>query len=154
VDKIINIGSGNCGQVFCHITFKEGRLSITGVEGPKANGGARGGCGQIIMSGWDITTYAKGWDAELEAKFIAVWERWHLNDMKAGTPAQEQFLRDTPIGPCASHYLAALAALTAAGLNPDNGYKYGSAWLREEVPEDVIAFLVALPVTRINPAWV
>lgn len=34
------------------------------------------------------------------------------------------------------------------------GYKYGSAWLREEVPADVLSWLRALPETDVNPAWV
>jgi hypothetical protein len=37
---------------------------------------------------------------------------------------------------------------------PVCGYKYGSAWLFEEVPSDVLAWLAALPDTRIIPAWV
>ena len=74
-------------------------------------------------------------------RMVAVWERWHLNDMKAGTLAQEQYLREHPVTAVypESHYEKASEALTAAGLNPDNGYKYGSAWLREELPADVLA---------------
>jgi hypothetical protein len=34
------------------------------------------------------------------------------------------------------------------------GYKYGSAWLKEAVPADVLEFLRALPNTDITPAWV
>lgn len=37
---------------------------------------------------------------------------------------------------------------------PVCGYKYGSAWLKEDVPEEVINFLKALPDTKITPAWV
>ena len=33
------------------------------------------------------------------------------------------------------------------------GYKYGSAWLHEDVPADVLAFLAALPETDVTPAW-
>lgn len=78
------------------------------------------------------------------ARMVEVWKRWHLNDMRAGSPAQEQWLKEHPIDPAEyaypkSHYEVASAKLAAAGLNPDNGYKYGSAWLREELPADVIA---------------
>jgi hypothetical protein len=38
-------------------------------------------------------------------------------------------------------------------LRPD-GPAYGSAWFYHEVPADVIDFLVSLPVTDIQPAWV
>lgn len=37
---------------------------------------------------------------------------------------------------------------------PVCGYKYGTAWLKEEVPEDVIKWLSDLPETKITPAWV
>lgn len=37
---------------------------------------------------------------------------------------------------------------------PTCGYKYGTAWKREEVPADVIAFLQSLPDTDKKPAWV
>lgn len=36
---------------------------------------------------------------------------------------------------------------------PVCGYKYGTAWQREEVPQDVIDWLFALPDTPIQPAW-
>lgn len=37
---------------------------------------------------------------------------------------------------------------------PVCGYRYGSAWKKEEVPQDVLEFLVGLPNTTIQPAWV
>ena len=37
---------------------------------------------------------------------------------------------------------------------PACGHKYGSAWLREELPADVVAFLGGLPDTDQAPAWV
>ncbi len=141
-------------SVFCKIEFKEGRLSVIGVEGPLPSGNARGGCGQIDMSPWFIKTYAPGWSAEKEKQFRAVWKRWHLNDMKAGTPKQEEYLKDHPIENTADHYTRACEVLREAGLNPDNGYTYGSKWLREEVPEEVLEFLQSLPDTDIIPAWV
>jgi len=36
---------------------------------------------------------------------------------------------------------------------PVCGYKYGTNWLREELPKEVVEFLVALPDTDIQPAW-
>lgn len=78
-------------------------------------------------------------------RMLAIWKRWHLNKMKAGSPAQEQFLREHPVKAVypESHYTKASQALAEAGLNPDpsfrNGYKYGSEWVHEELPADVIA---------------
>lgn len=37
---------------------------------------------------------------------------------------------------------------------PVCGYKYGSAWKEEEVPQDVINWLFNLPDTTVRPAWV
>jgi len=35
----------------------------------------------------------------------------------------------------------------------DDGYKYGSAWLHEEIPEEVLDFLKSLPDATKQPAW-
>lgn len=87
----------------------------------------------------------------------AIWERWHLNKRRAGSPAQERWLRENPIPPeeyayPKSHYEVARHKLAEAGLNPDTsftprvpnvntegGYRYRSAWIREELPADVLA---------------
>lgn len=37
---------------------------------------------------------------------------------------------------------------------PVCGYKYGSEWLKEEVPQEVIDWLFSLPESKITPAWV
>ena len=37
---------------------------------------------------------------------------------------------------------------------PVCGYKYGSAWLKEDVPKEIIDWLFALPTTKTRPAWV
>jgi hypothetical protein len=37
---------------------------------------------------------------------------------------------------------------------PECGYQYGSTWLTEEVPADVLDFLRSLPSTSLAPAWI
>lgn len=37
---------------------------------------------------------------------------------------------------------------------PVCGYKYGTSWLKEEVPPEVIAWLFKLPDAEVEPAWV
>lgn len=37
---------------------------------------------------------------------------------------------------------------------PVCGYKYGTSWLKEKVPQDVLDWLFALPETERRPAWV
>ena len=89
LDNILRIGHGPYGNVYCRVQYKNGKLSITGVEGPKSNGDAIGSCGQIndhLTA--DVTEFAPGWDAEKVAKFAAIWARWHLNDMRPGCEHQ------------------------------------------------------------------
>lgn len=37
---------------------------------------------------------------------------------------------------------------------PICGYKYGSKWLKKEVPDEVVQFLESLPESKVKPAWV
>jgi hypothetical protein len=148
INKTVRLGTrptynGRRMNVFCKIGFDGQRLSISGVEGPTRNGNCIGACGQIDMhlgQGEDITP-APGWTAETIAAFLQAWNRWHLNDMRAGCEHQRALgwtkYEDHPSEPC-----------------PTCGYKYGSRWLTEEVPADVLAFLSSLPDTDLVPAWV
>jgi hypothetical protein len=246
--KVINPIKKTDGErsyhVFIKIELKDGgRLSISGVEGPMSNGNCLGGCGQIDMhlrtedrhaNGWEYTT---GWDAEMMNRLLEVWERWHLNDMRAEcvhqrangwrekaaekvtlyhwrmtreaseaqkaaekaainalkdgktfTPTQEQsFIAALPYAQ--TTYTAELPAKIAGYYEPkkplyagDGGhteiktlgwvrqdehpdgilsrpcpvcdYKYGTKWLKEEVPQDVIDWLLSLPTSEVKPVWV
>lgn len=224
--KVVHVGSGDYGRVFCKIQITDGKLSISGVEGPRADGNCRGSCGQILDH-LTVSKFAPGWDAEKLEHFRALWDRWHLNDMRAGCEHQRASwdtsreievvtyklttaairLREETIAAAAKAALAgtpfeptaqarALAQLDAwymprsvppdadsplAGCyevekretktigwvkpseHPDGvlckpcptcGYKYGSAWLREELPEDVAVYFASLPETTVQPAWV
>jgi hypothetical protein len=165
--KVVMLGNAGVGSIFAKVTFRDGKLSISGVEGPMSNGDAKGSFGQIIMSykEYDHRGHltlreirpAGKWTHELIRQFFDVWDRWHLNDMKGGSPAQEEWLRANPVVAVypESHYTKASEALAQAGLNPDaDGYRYGHAWKREEVPAEVIAFLKSLPDSPVTPAWV
>lgn len=160
--KIIRLGTGCTSggrsySIFCKIRMAAGAVSISGVEGPLPGGNAVGGCGQINMHlKPQSITPAPGWDSDKLVRFFAVWDRWHLNGTRAGSPAQEAELRRHVYDRSAhgEHYDWARQVLTAAGMQPDNGYSYGSAWLREEVPADVVEFLRSLPDTDKKPAWV
>ena len=126
---------GDVSPLYIRAFIKNGELSITGSY--------RSAAGQIVMHEWDMAEYAPGWDAEKVAKLRAIWARWHLNYRRAGTPAQEQYLREHSVYG-GDTYSAACAALAAAGLNPDNGYRYGHAWIREELPQDVIDYIAEI----------
>jgi hypothetical protein len=142
-------------RYYVAIQFKNGNLSITGVEKPLDNGDCDS-CGQIVMHAWSIKCYSAGWDLETITRLREIWNAWHLNDLCAGSPAQRAYLEAHPIDVShrPDHYSEACRVLAAAGLHPDPGYlhegkpyAYGHAWLRKEVPTDVIAWLVALPAS-------
>lgn len=169
LEKTIRLGvaetyGGRSYSVYCQIRIVDGELSITGVEGPLSSGNALGSCGQIEMS-LDITKIrpAPGWTHKMLREFLTLWRRWHLNEMTAGSPAQEAWLRDNPVRweyP-ESHYTAACTALAGADINPDpdylhdgKPYHYGTAWLKESLPVDVVEWLRGLPDADKTPAWV
>lgn len=153
------VGRHADGDVWIETQVANGRLSISGVVGPRRNGNAAGSCGQIQDVLTEPIVPAKGWTPELIARLHAVWERWHLNDMVAGSPRQMEYLRTTRRefpGYPASHYEWAKSLLADAGLEPDaehDGYSYGSAWLTEELPADVIEFVTTLPVPTKEFPW-
>lgn len=162
MEKVIRIGKGKWGNVYCNVKWNDRRLSITGVEGPMRNGDARGGCGQIDPLKSEITEFAPGWNQETLEKFAAIWERWHLNDMRAGNAAQEKALREWKEKGNAFTYEKAVEYLKSINLyevkisldGVQVPYKYGYRWLTEEVPQEVIDWLFNLPETDMTPAWV
>lgn len=129
--------------VFITIKFKNGQLSLTGVEGPLPSGNAKGSCGQINM-GFDyhnIDHYTKNWDIKMFSKLMKIWDQWHLNDMHAECEHQES--KGFDYNNC-----------------PDNericsvcGYEIGSAWTKRKVPEDVLTWLKNLPMSEVWPSW-
>ena len=124
------VGKRN-GSVYVKIEWDGKSLSITGVVGPLPSGNALGSCGHFEHP-IQIETYAQGWTAWEIQKLWALWDRWHLNDMRAGCEHQRALgwtkYDDHPSEPC-----------------PTCGYKYGTAWLTEEVPQDVLEWLAELP---------
>lgn len=66
-----------------------GRLSISGVVGPRSNGDCYGSCGQIadtireaIKAGEFTPNSAQGWTVPDVLSFLDLWDRYHLNDMR------------------------------------------------------------------------
>jgi len=226
-EKVVRIGTvdyyGKRVSVFCEIGVKNGELSITGVVGPKRNGDAEGGCGQIDLSEYSGWEFAAGWDKETLDKFTDVWARWHLNDMRPGCEHQRDWDTSEKIGVIQYTYTDLYTTLSKmektmperlTSLDKENlalgkkafraflgygngtrgdvleaceagllrtcgieeklagwvyptqhekglltkpcpvcGYKYGSAWLKEELPQDVFDFIDNLPHTDIAYPW-
>lgn len=66
------------------ITFKGGKLSMSGVVGAYTNGNCAGSCGQCLDTLKDSKlTLGGGWTGKDVARLYDVWDRWHLNDMRA-----------------------------------------------------------------------
>ena len=73
------------------------------------------------------------------AEIVRLWELYHLNDMKAGDGEQERAVKEyTKNNPY--DYTKVCEYLETKGLLVHNGYRYGTAWLKEEIPaEDIEA---------------
>jgi hypothetical protein len=136
-----NSGRKNCKAVI-EWEIKEGRFSMSaGIWNPRET--------DYYTCGQAVDTVASFFPHDKKAqRMLEIWKKWHLNDMKAGSPAQEAFLATNPVSYTypETHYEKACEALAAAGINPDpnyihNGkpYEYGSAWLKVELPAEVIA---------------
>lgn len=120
-------------------SVEEGRFAMSGGVW-NGNGTDYTACGQMV----DDVAQMFPHNAKVQ-RMAAIWRRWHLNDLKAGSAVQEAYLREWPIYRSEyayprSYFEVASQVLTAAGLNPDpDGYVYGTAWKREALPADVLA---------------
>jgi hypothetical protein len=96
-----------------HLSF-QGEIAMKGSkrDGPGSS------FGQIDIADLPNTPLAR--------RIGEVWERWHLNDMRAGCEHQRALgwsrYEDHPSEPC-----------------PVCGYEYGSAWLYEPLPDEIVA---------------
>lgn len=182
--KIVHIGYVEKeGEVFAKISWNGNKLSISGVIGPIKGGNATGSSGQWNMSfkEYDGRGYltledikpASNWTKFMIKKFLDIWDTWHLNDLKAGCEHQRAMGWDKePIDSSkpTTAYGKFHSGQTSDSWNlkgwvyppyghltepcPECGYKYGTAWLHEEVPDTVIKFLLELPDTEVKPAWI
>lgn len=160
--KVLMLGTHENGRVFVRVEWNGTRLSVSGVVGPKANGDCRGSAGQCIDSLRDEIAFDPQWSRETANELVELWDRWHLNDMRAGSPAQEAHLRggnyitgERPMF-AVDRFDWTKEELRRAGLNPDpnhNDYRYGSAWLSEDVPDDVLERFKAFPESSVACPW-
>ena len=146
--------------VYAQINLDNGNLSITGVIAPRDNGSAycAGQIGEYLLD--TFPNKEEGWDAFRLCDFALICKEWHLNNLTAGSPRQEAFLKEWTSRNKYS-YEKACEALKEANLYEDaeylhNGkpYVYGTAWLRRELPQEVIDFLENLTETKNKPAWI
>lgn len=137
--KVLTPCKTDDGTMWVTVKWTGERLSIVGVEGPYSNGNARGGCGQNRDALTGRHVLMSGWSEPMVAKLAEIWERWHLNDMRAGCEHQ----RD-----------AGWSARDMVGVACEVcGYRFGSAWLHEDVPAEVLEELLALPSATRDHPW-
>ncbi len=154
--KVIN----PVGRVFVRVTLIQKEkglcLSLSGVDHPMYNGDARGGCGQIygILRDVERPNFDEGWTQDSVNELHDIWERWHLNDMNAGTAKQMEFIRAKKAEGWKYNYDQAKEALIDAGIYNDDGKKYGHSWYFEALPIEIIKWFNGLQDTSNNYAWV
>lgn len=109
-------------RVFVDVEWDGTRLSFTGdVYGTGVHGAHS--VGQVID---DVR--------KVSVTLADLWERWHLNDMKAGCEHQEAWFRESPsLRPSWKNEYKGMDVPC-----PECGYKYGTEWKTEPVPEDVL----------------
>ncbi len=96
------------------------------------------GGGQIVDTLADITTPAPGWSLEEIRELRTLWDRWHLNTMRA---ACAHMVPDDLAREDNGYGGTRISTSDPRNVCPVSGYKYGHAWLTEPVPADVVARL-------------
>lgn len=176
-NKVLRLGTiPESGSVYVNIKWDGSRLSLTGVEGPQRNGACKGSAGQITLDPHAFTSFAPKWDAAQVQTLATIWKRWHLNDMRAGcehqrTEGWDQRPIDSskPLTAYGKHFPDQrtdswnMLVWVRRDEHPEGllahpclicGYKYGTAWLHEDVPANVLDWLRQLPDTDKEPAWI
>lgn len=77
-------------------------------------------------------------------RIVEIWNRWHLNDMKGGTRAQNAAVAAWLAAGNAYDYTRIREHLKSLGLEVDGGYTYGTGWMVDELPVDVRNEIIAL----------
>lgn len=130
-------GYGN-GRKTCRVTV-EVELDDKNVFTASADIWNSRGTG-IIRCGQCLDELAQYSSIKNNPKFKQVyewWKKWHLNDMHAGTEKQEQALEDAGLTGWANEYSNRCDYLESIGLLYDNGYEFGTSWLKREIPDEI-----------------
>ncbi len=163
MQKTITIGTYNVHRnaqnvpVICTVTLENGNLSIVG----DIKNFCGGQIDSTLREGLENGDFnpAGAW----VKTFLDIWDKWHLNNMRAGCEHQRAEGWDQkPIDP--SKPLNAYGKFfdgqqtdswnmwswIPESENPNGllskpcpvcGYKYGTAWKKEELPQDVVKFI-------------
>lgn len=80
-------------------------------------------------------------DEQLEV-ILKAWELFHLNDLKAGTLAQEKALQEWEAQPNYNPDINEGVVLQIYNLNPDRGVKYGHGWYLLPISDEQLQPLI------------
>jgi hypothetical protein len=119
--------------------------------------------GQIVDELERVTEFAAGWDTGRRDELVKVWRAWHLNGMNPGCQHQRAAEWDRrpidpskPLGTYGLHFKGQrsptwnMLTWVRRDEHPDGllsepcpecGYRFGSAWLYEPIPADVLEFV-------------
>ncbi len=89
----------------------------------------------IVSGGQNLDEMAKHIKSAKFREIHRLWKLYHLNSMHAGTEAQDRIVSEH-FKDSRYDYGEACEALKEAGLYEDHGYRYGTAWLYREIPDE------------------
>lgn len=144
MNKIISLGKVdylNIGKKSCEVTIEiELREKEKGQEVLSISGNIWNNIKTDIYSGGQNLETIKAFRGQLDRdklfdKIYRLWKLYHLNDMHTGTKKQEQALAKAKLNNWANNYDKCCNYLESIGLLVDNGYKFGTSWLYEAIPE-------------------
>ena len=75
---------------------------------------------------------------------FSMWKKYHLNDMRPGTPAQEKALEEAGLIEFATNYTECCEYLKKIGLYNDNGINFGETWVYWPIPENDLETIKSL----------
>ena len=73
---------------------------------------------------------------KLVKRLVQIWEKYHLNNLNAGTERQEKAIYNA--GKEKAGYTEQGEYLKSIGLYFDGDYEYGSKWIFRPIPENII----------------
>lgn len=127
-------------KIVLEIELNNGRFSASGFVYDKKGKLSYGGqCIDSIekIANSDKIDFANEEQKEIIYKVFQWWKLYHCNDMHAGTPEQEQALNSIGLTQFANKYKECCEYLDKIGLLVVRGHKFGCAWLKQEIPNDI-----------------
>lgn len=92
-----------------------------------------------VCAGQCLDEVAKHVKSDKFKKIYRLWKQYHLNDMHAGTVRQEEALDAAGLTNYANNYRKCCEYLESINLLVDDGYKFGTGWLKRDIPVEDVA---------------